>query len=109
MSRELRASKKLDKTDFEGKILASIWISKAIFASPERSVLFHQESKVTVGHLIDICFHSLLTVFKANNIRILFVLDGARNRPKASTNEARRKKSLDASEELVESIASGDF
>ena len=64
---------------------------------------------MTVGHPIDIYFDRLLTVFKSNNIRILFVLDGARNPLKALTDEARRKKSLDASEELVELIASGDY
>ena len=114
LSRELRASKKLDTklSDFEGKILGvdtSIWLNKAIFASPEISVLFHQEPRVTVGHLIDIYFDRFLTVFKENKIKVLFVLDGARNPLKASTNEARRKKSLDASEELVELIASGDY
>ena len=99
LSKELRASKKLvtNISDYSGKILgvdASIWVNIAIFASPEISTLFHQEPSVTVGHLIDQFFDRLLSVFMANDIKILFVIDGARNPLKALTNEARKKKVL---------------
>ena len=58
LSKELRASKKLvtNLSDYSEKILgidASIWLNKAIVASSEISLLFHQEPRVTVGHLID--------------------------------------------------------
>ena len=99
LSKELRASKKLvtNLSDYSGKILgvdASIWLNKAIFASPEISLLFHQEPRVTVGHLIDQFFDRLLSVFEANSIKILFVIDGARNPLKALTNDARKKRAL---------------
>ena len=114
LSRELRASKNLDTklSDFGGKILGvdtSIWLNKALFASPEISVLLHEEPRVTVGHLIDMYFDRLLAVFKANDIKMLFILDGARNPLKAITNEARKKKSSDATEEMLELIDTGDY
>ena len=114
LSKELRASKKLvtNLSDYSGKILgvdASIWLNKAIFASAEISLLFHQEPRVTVGHLIDQFFDRLLSVFEANNIKILFVIDGARNPLKAMTNDARKKKSSEATEEMLNLISSGDF
>ena len=89
LSKELRASKKL-VTNLLG-IDASIWLNKAIVASSEISLLFHQEPRVTVGHLIDQFFDRLLSMFESNNIKILFVIDGARNPRKALTNDARKK------------------
>jgi 5'-3' exonuclease len=114
LSKELRASKNLvtNLSDYSEKILgvdASIWLNKAIFASPEISLLFHQEPRVTVGHLIDQFFDRLLSVFEANSIKILFVIDGARNPLKALTNDARKKKSSEATEEMENLIMSGDF
>lgn len=71
MSRELRASKNLDTklSDFGGKIGVdtSIWLNKALFASPEIIVLLHQEPRVTVGHLIDMYFDRLLAVLKVTS------------------------------------------
>ena len=109
LSKELRTSRKLvtNLSDYSGKILgidASIWLSKAVFASSEISTLFHQEPKVAVEHLIDQFFDRLHSVFTANSIKILFVIDGARNPLKAFTNEARKKKSSDATEEMLELI-----
>jgi 5'-3' exonuclease len=113
LSKELRASKKLvsSLSVFNGKTLgvdASIWLNKAIFSSPEISVLFHQEPRVSVGHLIDQYFNSLYSIFEANSIKILFVIDGARNPLKAATNETRKKRSTDAANEVLELIQSGD-
>ena len=72
LSKELRASKKLvtNLSDYSEKILgvdASIWLNKAIFASTEISLLFHQEPRVTVGHLIDQFFDRLLSVFEVGS------------------------------------------
>ena len=61
-----------------------------------------------LGHLVSQYFDRLHAVFDSNNIKILFVLDGARNPLKAATNELRKKKSSDAAEELLELIKSGD-
>jgi hypothetical protein len=63
---------------------------------------------VSLGHLVGQYFDRLHSVFDANNIRVLFVLDGARNPLKAATNELRKKKSSDATKELLELIKSGD-
>ena len=114
LSKELGASKKLvtNLSDCLGKILgvdASIWLNKAIFASAEISLLFYQEPRVTVGHLIDQYFDRLLSVFEANNIKILFVIDGANNPLKAMTNEARNKRSFEANKEMLNLIIAGDI
>ena len=99
LSKELRASKKLvtNLSDYSEKILgidASIWLNKAIVASSEISLLFHQEPRVTVGHLIDQFFDRLLSMFESNNIKFLFVIDGARNPREALTNDARKNRAL---------------
>lgn len=113
LSKELRASDELvtSLSGFSGKILgvhASIWLNKAISESPEISTLFHQEPTVTVGHLIDQFFDRLHSVFIANNIKTLFVIDGARNPLKSLTTESRKKKRSDATEEMLEMIKMGD-
>lgn len=113
LSKELRASDELvtSLSNFSGKILgvdASIWLNKAISVSPEISTLFHQEPTVTVGHLIDQFFDRLHSVFIVNNIKLLFVIDGARNPLKSLTTEARKRKRSDATEEMLEMIKMGD-
>ena len=113
LSKELRSSSKLSTklSDFTGKVIgvdASIWLNKAIFSSPEIGALFHQLPPVSLAHQISQYFDRLHAVFDSNNIKILFVLDGARNPLKAVTNEFRKKKSLDALEEVLELIRTGD-
>ena len=54
-------------------------------------------------------FNRLLAVFKANDIKIIFVVDGARNPLKTMTNETRKKKSSDATKELFELTDTGDY
>ena len=113
LSKELRPSAKLTTrlSQFDGSTVgidASIWLNKAIFSSPEIGLLFHQLPSVSLGHLVGQYFDRLHSVFDANNIRVLFVLDGARNPLKAATNELRKKKSSDATKELLELIKSGD-
>ena len=106
LSKELRASNSLTSklSDLSGKILGvdvSIWLNIALFSSPEIYHCFHQDPKVTVGPIIESYLNSMHSLFVANNIKILFVLDGARNPLKASTNTARKKKSDDAKIEMT--------
>ena len=51
---------------------------------------------------------SMLPIFEANSIKLLFVLDGARNPLKEETNRARKKKSDDAYSEMINLIQEGD-
>ena len=95
-SQELRSSKirASQLSDFNGKVVgvdASIWLNKAIFALPEIGVLFHQLPPVSLGQPIRQYFDQLYSVFESNSIKVLFVLDGARNPLKAATNEMRKK------------------
>lgn len=113
LSKELRPSDHLISclSTLSGKIVgldASIWLNKALFSSPEIIALFHQLPRVSISHHIKKFFDILHSVFEANNITILFVLDGARNPLKARTNQIRQKKNSDACEEMQNLIESGD-
>ena len=87
---------------------ASIWLHKSLFSSPEMTTLFHQLPPVSIAHIVDRYFDQVLALFEVNNITILFVLDGARNRLKAHTNSLRQKENSDASPEMKNLIAGGD-
>ena len=113
LSKELRQSDKLTShlSTFSGKVVgldASIWLNKALFSSPEITALFHQLPKVSIAHLIRKYFDVLHSVFEANDITILFVLDGARNPLKALTNQIRQKSNSDACLEMQNLIELGD-
>ena len=112
-SKELRPSSKPSShlSTFSGKIVgldASIWMNKALFSSPEITVLFHQLPRVSIAHLIAKYFDILHSVFEANNIKILFVVDGARNPLKAHTNQIRQKHNSDACLEMQNLIRTGN-
>jgi 5'-3' exonuclease len=97
LSKELRPTKVLTSniSELNGNIMgidASIYLHKALTSSSDMGALFHQVPSVTVGLLIDRYFDKLYAIFKANNIKILFVVDGGRNPLKAVTNDARKKK-----------------
>jgi 5'-3' exonuclease len=99
LSKEFRPSRELTSniSQLRGKIVgidASIYLNKALNSSPEISLLFHQEPSVTVGHLIRKYFDRFYRIFEANDIKILFVLDGARNPMKSVTNDSRKKNVL---------------
>ena len=113
LSKELRQSDKLTShlSTFSLKVVgldAPIWLNKALFSSAEITVLYHQLSKVSITHLIAKYFDVLYTVFKANDITILFVLDGTWNPLKARTNHIRQKSNSDACIEMQNLIESGD-
>ena len=97
LSKELRPSTKLTTclSGFNGStfgIYASIWLNKASSSSPEIGLLFHRLPSVSLRHLMSQYFNQLHNAFHSNNIRTLFVLDGARNPLKAATNELRKKR-----------------
>ena len=109
LSKELRASGSLVSklSELSGKILGvdtSAWLNKAIFSCPEFCHYFHQEPQVTVQPIIESYLNSMLSIFTSNNIKLLFVLDGARNPLKASTNERRKSKSDLAKAEMIKLI-----
>ena len=113
LSKELRASNALVSklSDLSGKILGvdvSIWLNKALFSSPEIYHYFHQDPKVTVGPIIESYLNSMYSLFLDNDIKILFVLDGARNPLKAATNSARKKISDNAKMEMTYLINTHD-
>ena len=85
-----------------------IWLNKAIFSSPEFCHTFHQEPRISVAHLIEMYVDSILPIFEVNSIKLLFVLDGARNPLKEETNRARKKKSDDTYSEMINLIQGGD-
>ena len=94
LSKELRAPNSLVSklSDLSGKthgVDVSIWLNKALFSSTEIYQFFHLDPKVTVGPVIESYLNSMHSLFIANDIEILFVLDGARNPLKAATNIAR--------------------
>jgi exonuclease 1 len=94
-----------------GKILGvdtSIWLNKAIFSCPEFCHHFHQVPHVSVEAIIEAYLNSMHSLFISNNIKLLFVLDGARNPLKAMTNESRKKKSDAAEREMTNLIITGD-
>ena len=112
LSKQLRESNKPVSllSDLKNNILgvdSSIWLHKAIFSSPEFCQTFHQEPRVSVAHLIEMYMDSMLPIFEANSIKLLFVLDGARNPLKEETNRARKKKSDDAYSEMINLIQEG--
>jgi 5'-3' exonuclease len=74
----------------------SIWLNKAIFSSTEFCHSFCQVPSISVAHIIDVYMDSMLSLFDRNSIKLLFVLDGARNPLKTDTNKARKKSSDDA-------------
>ena len=82
----------------------SIWLNKAIFSSTEFCHSFCQEPSISVAHIIDLYMDSMLSLFEKNSIKLLFVLDGARNPLKADTNTARKKSSDDAHFEVMNLI-----
>jgi XPG N-terminal domain len=113
LSKELRPSDKVTShlSTFTGKIVgldASIWLNKALFSSSEITALFHQLPRVSIAHLIGIFFDILHSVFEANDVTILSVLDGARNPLKALTNLLRQKSNSDAHLEMQNLIELGD-
>ena len=83
----------------------SIWLNKAIFSSAEFCHSFCQEPSISVAHIIDLYMDSMLSLFEKNGIKLLFVLDGARNPLKADTNTTRKKSSDDAHSEMVNLIS----
>ena len=94
LSKELRAPNSLVSklSDLSGKTLGvdvSIWLNKALFSSPEIYQFSNLDPKVNVGPVIESYLNSMHSLFIANDIEILFVLDGARNPLKAATNIAR--------------------
>ena len=68
----------------------------------------HQDPKVNVGPIIESYLNSMHSLFVANNIKILFELDGARNLLKASTNTARKKKCDDMKIEITNLMSTLD-
>ena len=113
LSKELRASNALVSklSDLSGKILGvdvSIWLNKALFSSPEICHSFHQDPKIAVGSNIEPYLNSMHSLFLDNDIKILFVLDGARNPLKAATNSARQKMSDNAKTEMTNLINTHD-
>ena len=63
---------------------------------------------MSFAHIIDMYMDSLLSVFEANDIKLLFVLDGSKNPLKKDTNVARKKKSDDAYSEMLDLIKTND-
>ena len=63
---------------------------------------------MSFAHIIDMYMDSLLSVFEANDIKLLFVLDGSKNPLKKDTNVARKKKSDDAYSEMLDLIKTKD-
>ena len=113
LSKQLRVSNKATSklSDLKDQILGvdtSIWLNRAIYSSPEICHGFHQEPRVSVAHIIDMYMDSLLSIFEANSIKLLFVLDGSRNPLKKDTNIARKKKSDDAYSEMLDLIKTND-
>ena len=113
LSKVLRASNALVSklSDLSGKILGvdvSIWLNKALFSSSEICHCFHQDPRVTVGPIIESYLDAMYKLFVENDIKILFVLDGARNPLKAATNCARKKMSDDAQIEMMNLINTQD-
>jgi hypothetical protein len=111
--KELRASGELTNNICEliGEIVgidSSIFLHKNLKSSPKITMLFHQKPSVTLGHLIDRYFDRLYNIFKANNMKILFVVDGLRNPLKGVTNGAREKISTDVANRLLKMIEPGD-
>ena len=86
----------------------SIWLNKALFSSPEIYQFFHLDPKVTVGPVIESYLNSMHSLFIANDIELLFVLDSARNPLKAATNIARKKISDAAQIEMTNLINTHD-
>lgn len=80
----------------------------ALFSSAKFSHYLHQDPKVTVGPILESYFNSMHALFIANDIKILFVLDGARNPLKAVTNIARKKISDGAFLEMTNLMSTHD-
>ena len=109
LSKELRASNILVSklSELSGKILGvdtSVWLNKASFSCPEFCHYFYQEPHVTVQPIIESYLNSMLLIFTSNDIKLLLVLDGARNPMKALTNKRRKNKSDLAKVEMTNLI-----